>query len=96
MPQCQPAPLVSEYAEARGASCKDLINVFKGTVRSGAEYACVAWHTGLTGERSDRIESAQLRALSIIKPDLTYEQALAAVGLETLHVRHERQACAFY
>ena len=79
-----------------GASSKEPINSHNVTVRSASEYECVVRHTGLTGEPSDRIESAQRRALSIIEPDLAYEQALAAVGLGTLHARRERQARAFH
>ena len=79
-----------------GASSKDLIIFYKATVRSAAECAGVVWHTGLTGEQSDRIESVQQTALNIIEPDLAYEQALAAAGLETLHARGERQAHALY
>ena len=45
---------------------------------------------------SDRFELIQRRALCIIEPDLTHEQALASVGLEMLHARGERQPRAFY
>ena len=79
-----------------GASPKELIIFYKATVRSATEYACVVWHTGLTGERSDWIESVQQRALNITEPHLAYEQALASVGLEMLHARSERQAQVFY
>ena len=56
----------------------------------------VVWHIGLTGEQSDGIELVQRRALSIIEPDATNEEALAAVGLESVCARSERQARAFY
>ena len=44
----------------------------------------------------ESIESEQRRALSIIEPDYTYEQALADTGLETLHARCEWPARSFY
>ncbi len=79
-----------------GASRKDLLTFYKATVRSAVEYACVVWHTGLTGEQADRLESVQRRALNIIEPGSTYEQALADTGLEALHARRERLARSFY
>ena len=91
-------PILSHFSMLKwaGASAREVINFYKATVRSAAECACIVWHTGLTGEQSDRIESVQWRALNIIQPDLMCEQALAAVRLETLHACHERQAHAFY
>ena len=74
----------------------ELINFYKATLRSTAEYACIVWHTGLTGEHSDWIKAVQRRALNIIEPDPAYEEALAAVGLEMLHACRKRQAHAFY
>ena len=59
-----------------GASQRDLLMFYKAAVRSVVEYACVVWHTGLTGEQSNRIESIPKRAVGIILPDVSYELAL--------------------
>ena len=57
---------------------------------SAVDYAYVVWHTGLPGEQADSFESVQKTALNII------EQALADIGLETLHVRRKWQDSSFY
>ena len=79
-----------------GASRANLLTFYKAYVRSVVEYASTVWHTGLTGEQADRIESVQRRALRIIEPGLSYHEALALTGLETLHARRERMARAFF
>ena len=71
------------------ASPSEMLAFYKAVVRSAVEYACVAWHTGLTARKSDRIESIQRRALRIIDPDLTYHQALQRTGLKTLEAQGE-------
>ena len=73
-----------------------ILTFYKACVRSAVEYASAVWHTGLTVEQTDRIESIQRRALRIIEPDLSYQEALALTGLETLHARRERMARAFF
>ena len=40
-------------------------------LRPVAEYACPVWHSSLTAEQSNRIESFQKRALKIIYNDFT-------------------------
>ena len=40
-------------------------------IRPVAEYACPVWHSSLTVEQSNRIESFQKRALQIIYNDFT-------------------------
>ena len=79
-----------------GASRADLLNFYKASVRSTVEYASAVWHTGMTAEQADRIESVQRRALRIIEPGLSYQEALASTGLEMLHSRRERMAQAFF
>ena len=79
-----------------GATRADLLTFYKAYVRSAVENASAEWHTGLTMEQTDRIESVQRRALRIIEPDLSYQKSLALTGLETLHARRERMARAFF
>jgi len=43
----------------------------KSVIRPVAEYACPAWHSSMTVEHSNRIESFQKRALKIIYNDFT-------------------------
>ena len=64
-----------------GASRVDLLTFYKAYIRSAVEYASAVWHTGLTGEQADRIESVQRRALRIIEPGLSYHEALSLTGL---------------
>ena len=75
---------------------RDLLMFYKAAVRSVVECLCVMWHTGLTGEESNRIESIQKRALGIIPPDVSYGHALVQAGLETLHISRGKHARGFY
>ena len=78
-----------------GASQRDLLMFYKAAVRSVVEYACVVWHTGFTGERLNKIESIQNRALGIILPDVSYEHVLVQVGLKNIRTRREKRARSF-
>jgi len=51
-------------------STSDLLCFYKSVIRPVAEYACPAWHSSLTVEQSNRIESFQKRALKTIHNDL--------------------------
>ena len=66
-----------------------MLRVFTAVVRSLTEYACPAWHTALTEQQSDKLESIQKRALKIIFPELSYRETLAASGLPALCERRE-------
>ena len=67
-----------------GMPPQSMLRVFTAVVRSLTEYACPAWHTTLTEQQSDKLESIQQRALKIIFPDLSYRAALEESGLPTL------------
>ena len=54
-----------------GMSTGDLLCFYKSVLRPVAEYACPVWHSSLTVEQSNRIESFQKRALKIIYNDFT-------------------------
>ena len=84
------------YSEGLGLSHTSIVRVFTSAVRSTLEYACATWHTCLTGQQSEKIESIQRRAMCIVAPDLSYRQALANFGLPTLKERRERLARDFF
>ena len=48
------------------------------------EYAAPVWHGGLMQEQSDSIEHMQERAMKIVYPQLTYEEALQSAGIRCL------------
>ena len=73
-----------------------LTTVYATIVRSVMEYACQVWHTGLTDKQSETLENIQKRAMVIIFPDLSYGDALAKLGLSTLHDRHEHLCRRFF
>ena len=51
-----------------GVNHKDILQVYISTIRSVLEYACPVWQTCITAEQSDKMDSLQNRALSIIEP----------------------------
>ena len=73
-----------------GLSSKDLLTCYLSFVRSKTEYACQVWSTALTNEQSHAVETIQRRAMQIISPHKTYEEALREHRLFTLqHRRNE-------
>ena len=77
-----------------GLSQTDLVTIYCSFVRSTVEYAAPAW-SNVTLHLSDLIESIQKRALRIIYPLLTYEDALARSGLGTLMTRR-KNLCKYF
>ena len=57
--------------------------------RSILEYACAVFHRALSGYLSEDLERMQKRALRIIYPGMSYNQALEFSGLPTLFKRRE-------
>jgi len=66
----QTVVLLKQLKQA-GMSTVDLLCFYKSVIRPVTEYACPAWHTSLTVEHSNRIESFKKRALKIIYNDFT-------------------------
>ena len=64
-----------------------LLLYYNRTIRSVTEYACQAWHSGLTKGQSDKLELIQRRSLYVIYPELSYSVALNESGLTTLEQR---------
>ena len=58
-------------------------------IRSVMEYACELFHNSLPKYLSNDLEFCQRRALRIIHPGRSYEQALQDTGLEKLCERRE-------
>ena len=72
-----------------GAPKQDLKAFYMAVIRSTLEYCAQIWHGNLTKEQSTDIERVQKRALRIICPGLTYEEALLDCNLKTLKARRE-------
>ena len=68
-------------------SVDKMLAIYCSIVRPVVEYVCQVWHGGLTKEQTDTIENIQERALHIIMPDASYEQAMQIANLTTLSSR---------
>ena len=66
-----------------------LILFYITCIRSILEYACPVFHRALPGYLSEDLERLQKRALRIIYPGMSYNQALEFSGLPTLFKRRE-------
>lgn len=65
-------------------------------IRSVTEYACEAWHGGLSKSETTSLENLQKRALHIIFPDIDYAQALNVSGLEKLSSRRNKMCIKLF
>ena len=74
----------------------DLCKYYTTCIRSVLEYACQVFHGGLTKEQSDLLESIQRRALRIIDPELSYDNALNIFGLQTLKERRSNMCSILF
>ena len=74
-----------------GVPTEDLLTVYILYVRSLLEYCSVVWHSTLTNEQSNNLESVQKLCLKIILGSeyCGYESALETCGLESLSSRRE-------
>ena len=74
-----------------GVPKEDLITVYILYIRSLLEYCSVVWHSTLTDEQCNNLESVQRLCLKIILGEGYdgYDNALENCGLETLKVRRE-------
>ncbi|CAB4001968.1 Splicing factor 3A subunit 1 [Paramuricea clavata] len=77
-----------------GLSDKDLVTIYSSFIRSRIEYASPAWST-LTQGQSDLIESIQRRALCILLPEMSYQDALNYTGLKKLSTRRHNSCEQF-
>jgi len=68
----------------------DLLRFYTSCIRSVCDYAIPVFHASLSQYLTDDLERVQKRALSIICPTLSYDNALASLDLELLVVHHQR------
>ena len=78
----------------RRASGPELSTLPVPNIRSRIEYASPAWST-LTQGQSDLIESIQRRALRILLPEMSYQDALNYTGLKKLSTRRHNSCEQF-
>ena len=83
------ASLLSHPAEEGWDATGQLTTVYTTIVRSVMEYACQVWHMGLTDKQSEITDSIQKHLMVIAFPDLSEGDALAMLGLPTLHNRRK-------
>lgn len=69
-----------------GVSEKDLVAVYCTLIRSVIEYGCVVF-VNMTKRLCNALEKIQKRALSIIYPAISYDDALATANLVSLECR---------
>ena len=79
-----------------GVPDHDILRIYTSMIRSVLEYTAPVWHTSLSQEKSERLESVQKRALHVVYPDLSYRRALSLTGMHTLHQRREDTAKEFF
>jgi len=72
-----------------GLPDSDILMYYKSVVRPVLEYACPAWHTGLTKQNSDMLEQIQRRAMRVIYPSSSYAEACVMGHIDTLYARRE-------
>ena len=79
---------VALYPRHPSVSAADLLVIYVAVVRSVLEYCCVVWHNALPAHLSSEIERVQMRALRIIYPRSSYQEALQRAKIAS--------SCRFY
>jgi hypothetical protein len=88
-----------KHLKRSGVEMEDVLHFYYSVVRPVLEYACPAWHTGLTRDQSDRLEAVQKRSLSIIFNMSVFENYLefcSSNGIETLANRRDNLCKRFF
>ena len=80
-----------------GTCIEDLLDIYCLYVRSVLEYCAVVYHSSLTQEQSNQLESVQRVCLATILGDnyVSYEAAREMTGLPLLSARRERRVETF-
>jgi len=60
------APILLRQLKRAAVSCRAMSRFYIAVIRPVMEYAAPVWHTGLTAELTESLESVQKRALRII------------------------------
>ena len=77
-------------------SHEQLKKVYTSMIRPAVEYASVAWHSMLTKEQSNILESKQVQCLKkILGPGISARRMRQSLDLETLYDRREQAVIAF-
>ena len=84
-------------AKKIGFSIEAMLTLYLWHLRTGLEYACPVWHSGLTQLHHTRIERIQRRALRVILGNQyqTYENALERLNITSLYDRREMLTLRF-
>jgi hypothetical protein len=88
-----------KHIKRSGVDLDDVLHFYYSVVRPVLEYACHAWHTGLTRDQSDRLEAVQKRSLSIIfdmSVSENNEEFCSSNGTETLANRRDNLCKRFF
>ena len=72
-----------------GVHGKELFKIYSSIIRPVLEYGCQIWHSSLTKEEEDTLESIQKRCFKVIWPELTYTDAITELKTDTLFNRRE-------
>ena len=80
-----------------GVKIEDLIDIYILFIRSVTEYCSVAFHSSLTLEQSNKLETIQKTSLKVILGDMyvNYSSALEMCGLESLYDRRQKRCIDF-
>ena len=80
-----------------GIQTEDLLDIYQLFIRCIPEYCSTVFHTSLTEEQSDKIETIQSTSLKIILSEnyVSYNAALEMCGLERLSARREKRLLSF-
>ena len=71
----------------RGVPPADLINVYRALIRAILEYCCEVWNYVIPRYLSDELEKVQKRAMRIIFPGHSYDEALKLANCTRLSDR---------
>ena len=76
-----------------GVKIEDLIDTYILFIRSVTEYCSVAFHSSLTLEQSNKLETIQKTSLKVILGEMyiSYSSALEMCGLESLYDRRQKR-----
>ena len=84
------------FLKKSGLEQSKLLEIYNSVIRSAIEYCANVYHSMITKNLSEKLESMQRQALRIIYGwDANIEQVMAARGIETLFERREKSLLNF-